>query len=301
MDDAIRRYETWMRSQGWRREHWQACLRTARALERYALAEGWERWEQFPRYAFSGALYPLIAQVGRSTAYAYWSRARSFFRYLVDVEEREVVPPERIKLPQRPESRGRPVADEARETILVAPPEDTPQGLRDRLVLALAFYAGLREAEIAGLDIEDLHFRERYITVRQGKWYRDTRAPLPGVLADIVHDWLTHGRPAYRAAARSRALVLSRSRSARITTKALRDITRRYMGAEGVPAYTLHQLRHSLATYMLRAGESVTAVQVALRHRKVQTTLDYSWTAVPTPQEAGQAVDRLFPRQEVPA
>jgi integrase len=44
----------------------------------------------------------------------------------------------------------------------------------------------------------------------------------------------------------------------------------------GVPRYTIHQLRHTVATELLEEGHRIEMVQRRLGHKDIQTTMGYA-------------------------
>lgn len=63
------------------------------------------------------------------------------------------------------------------------------------------------------------------------------------------------------------------------------------LGADALPAITLHSLRHTHATVLLEAGENPKVVQERLGHTTFTTTMDIYSHVTPTMQRA--AVDRF--------
>jgi integrase len=63
------------------------------------------------------------------------------------------------------------------------------------------------------------------------------------------------------------------------------------LGADALPAITLHGLRHTHATVLLEAGENPKVVQERLGHTTFTTTMDIYSHVTPTMQRA--AVDRF--------
>ncbi len=74
----------------------------------------------------------------------------------------------------------------------------TVRGLRDFAMLILLARLGLRAAEVAGLRLEDLRWRDGEVVVR-GKSRRTDRLPLPADVGDAVVQYLRKGRPVTEA------------------------------------------------------------------------------------------------------
>lgn len=146
-------------------------------------------------------------------------------------------------------------------------------GRRDFAILMVLARLGLRAAEVAGLCLDDLHWRAGEIVVR-GKARRDDRLPLPVDVGDALAAYLRDGRPA----AACRAVFLTRYAPVRAmapvtVSKVVVSASRRAGLHETVAA---HRLRHTLASEMLRHGAALAEISQVLRHRDLATTAIYA-------------------------
>jgi site-specific recombinase XerD len=66
---------------------------------------------------------------------------------------------------------------------------------RDRLMLALFAYAGLRRSELVGLDWDDVDLERRLLRVRKGKGGRQRVIPLHPTLEPLLVDYLRAPSP----------------------------------------------------------------------------------------------------------
>jgi len=158
------------------------------------------------------------------------------------------------------------------ERLLAGCDQTSPVGRRDYAVLCLLARLGLRGAEVAGLQLDDIDWRAGEITVR-GKGERVERLPLPASAGHALAIWLSEGRP--RCDSRA-VFVTVRQPIRQLTPEALRQIMRHACTRAGLERCGAHQLRHTLATEMLRAGASLTEVGQVLRHRSQLSTSIYA-------------------------
>jgi len=158
------------------------------------------------------------------------------------------------------------------ERLLARCDRTSPVGRRDYAVLCLLARLGLRGAEAAGLQLDDIDWRAGEITVR-GKGERVERLPLPASAGEALAIWLAEGRP--RCDSRA-VFVTMRQPIRQLTPEALRQIMRQACTRAGLERRGAHQLRHTLATEMLRAGASLTEVGQVLRHRSQLSTSIYA-------------------------
>ncbi len=154
----------------------------------------------------------------------------------------------------------------------------SPVGLRDAAIVRLLLRLGLRAAEVAALDLDDVDWRLGQLTVR-GKGHRDARLPLPHDVGRAVAAYLQRGRP--RASTRS-LFVRSRAPYIRIHPGAVSHLAQTALRRAGITAGGSHLLRHTAATELLHAGASLTEFAHVLRHRHVDTTAIYAKVDVPS-------------------
>jgi integrase/recombinase XerD len=158
------------------------------------------------------------------------------------------------------------------EMLLAGCDRETATGLRDYAVLSLLARLGLRGAEAAGLQLDDIDWRAGEIAVT-GKGSRTERLPLPAPAGEALAAWLTDGRPRCE----SRAVFVTVRRPYRqLTPEAVRAVMGRACDRAGLERRGAHRLRHALATEMLRAGASLPEVGQVLRHRSLLSTSVYA-------------------------
>jgi site-specific recombinase XerD len=144
---------------------------------------------------------------------------------------------------------------------------------RDRRLLALFAYGGLRRSELLGLDCEDIDLDRRLIRVRKAKGGRQRVIPIhPGLVPLFI---------AYAAArpdTRDPALFLG-VHGKRLTPTLMALTFRRYATAAGVNTHktiTPHTLRHVFATELLNAGANLRQIQELLGHKHLDSTQRYT-------------------------
>jgi integrase/recombinase XerD len=157
--------------------------------------------------------------------------------------------------------------------LLAACGQDTATGRRDFAVLTLLSRLGLRACEAAALELDDIDWRAGTVTIR-GKGRRDEQLPLPSDAGQALAGYLRGGRPAGGA---SRWVFLAaRAPGGGLSAGAVMEIVRRACLRAGLPEAGAHQLRHSAATRMLRAGAPLPEIGQVLRHRAMSTTAIYA-------------------------
>ncbi|HUO47465.1 MAG TPA: tyrosine recombinase XerC [Acidimicrobiales bacterium] len=143
--------------------------------------------------------------------------------------------------------------------------------LRDDAVLELLYGAGLRVAELCGLDLGDLDLRARTVTVL-GKGSKQRRVPVHDLAAASLARWLDEGRRHLAGPDSPAGAAFLNRRGHRLGPRDVRRILDRRSGSPTHP----HALRHSFATHLLDGGADLRVVQELLGHASLQTTQVYT-------------------------
>lgn len=142
---------------------------------------------------------------------------------------------------------------------------DIPNGLRT--AMGLGYFCGLRRAEIVSLTVAQLTDRRIVGFTRKGGG-EDT---LPWrTLVQVYEEHLPHlGHERFLE-----AIAQSRRIGERVTPYDDPDWMNRAMRAADMP-FTPHQLRHSCATNLIRAGTPLPIVSRMMNHTSITTTMLY--------------------------
>jgi integrase/recombinase XerD len=162
----------------------------------------------------------------------------------------------------------------------------TVVGRRDLALLKVLVRLGLRAGEATALRLDDIDWRRGELTVR-GKGNRHDRLPLPADVGQAIVAYLTASRrpttdPEIDGGSGSgigagRAVFVTVKAPQRALTRgAVTQVVARAARRAGFGPIYAHRLRHTAATGMLRAGESLTEIGQVLRHRHTLTTAIYA-------------------------
>jgi integrase/recombinase XerC len=149
--------------------------------------------------------------------------------------------------------------------------QDGARGLRDTALLELLYGSGLRVAEAAALDVDDLDLAQRRVRV-WGKGGKQRLVPLNDPAADALRRWLADGRGELATEASPAAAVFLNLRGRRLTPRDARRVLDRRAAAPTHP----HALRHTFATHLLDGGADLRVVQELLGHADLATTQRYT-------------------------
>jgi site-specific recombinase XerD len=205
---------------------------------------------------------------------------RCFFRFCVESDYLESDPAHVLRTPKKREALPD-VLDRSELSRLLDVPAapgvwnrlHAGKVERDRLLLALFAYGGLRRSELLGLDEEDIDLNRRLLRVRNAKGGRDRVVPIhPG----LVPLFLAYA--AVRPESNDPALFLG-VHGRRLTPSTMALTFRRYATAAGVnkrKTTTPHTLRHVFATELLTAGANLRQIQELLGHKHLDSTQRYT-------------------------
>jgi site-specific recombinase XerD len=226
----------------------------------------------------------LVAEAAHRPAPSSQARTvaalRVFFRFCVQNELLERDPAQVLRSPKKREALPDVLDRSELCRLLEAPGKEgvwkrmhPGKCERDRLLLALFAYGGLRRSELLGLDCEDVDLERRVIRVRKAKGGRQRVVPIhPG----LVPLFLAYA--ATRPETGEQALFLG-VHGARLTPSNMALTFRRYATAAGVNKrkhVTPHTLRHVFATELLSAGANLRQIQELLGHKHLDSTQRYT-------------------------
>jgi len=151
---------------------------------------------------------------------------------------------------------------------------------RDRAIVELLYGAGLRVAEIVGLDVRAGAGAAGWVDMADGSTHvlgkggKRRSVPAGRAALDALAAWLE--ARAKMARADEAALFVSR-RGTRLTAAQLRQRLAARALVAGIPAHVHpHMLRHSFASHLLQSSGDLRAVQELLGHASIATTQVYT-------------------------
>lgn len=159
------------------------------------------------------------------------------------------------------------------DTLLQGCDRTTAAGRREYAVILLLARLGLRAGEVAGMQLEDIHWRHGEVLVR-GKGAKRECLPLPAVVGAAVVDYLMHARPA--DADLREVFCTIRAPRRRLSSPGVWAIVTRACTRAHLETFGPHRLRHSLAEAMVAAEVPLVAIGQVLRHEDPATTANYA-------------------------
>ena len=204
----------------------------------------------------------------------------SLFQYLCDNNAVTHNPVKGVKRPETESGEGKTpaIADHQARKLLVAPPEKSLKGMRDRAILATLLYHALRREELCKLTVTDARRERRGVPHLKvsGKGGKIRYVPLHGVAGDLITEYLKMaGHGSDHTGALFRPLRNSRGgREKAITPDGIYKLVRKYSAALGFEIGA-HSLRATAATNALDHEADIAKVQEWLGHSNIATTRIY--------------------------
>ncbi len=217
------------------------------------------------------------------------SSVRTFFRYALQEGWVHHNPADGLQAPAKAKKLPKLMdADEAIQLVTIN--GDDWHSLRDRALLELLYSSGLRLAEIANVDIGDIHFHEATVTVT-GKGNKMRIVPVGSCALKAIEQWLTVRSE--RALENEKALFVSQ-RGKRISHRAIQQRVKLIGQQQGISQPTHpHMLRHSFASHILESSGDLRGIQELLGHANLSTTQIYTHLDF---QHLAKTYDKAHPR-----
>jgi integrase/recombinase XerD len=149
--------------------------------------------------------------------------------------------------------------------------------LRNRLMFALAYDAGLRREELCSLRCDDVDPAHRTIRIRAEttKTRRERVVPYSVPSGALLRAYLDERRLLSSARGPLFLSTSHRNCAAPITLWTWSKVARRIGERADVPRFTTHALRHLCLTDLARAGWELHTMATFAGHRSLATTLQY--------------------------
>ena len=228
--------------------------------------------------------------LGQSTISKIISTVKSFFNYL---EEEEIIvknPTRKIRVPKKvcriPSVMSKYEVDLIIRSVDFAPLRCRKNNVRDKLVLSLLYYTGIRKSELLNLNWTDINLSKSTLIIRRGKGGKDRLIPLHKEVTRLLDKYLNERLPL-----KTEALIIG-EQGRRMCNCSFVNLLKMYLALSGLKrkGYTAHSFRHSFATHLVEAGVDLFKVQKLLGHASLDTTKIYiNFNS----SQMAKAVDRL--------
>ena len=209
----------------------------------------------------------------------------ALFDHLCNVNSIRYNPCSGVKRPTEGANEGKTPAlsNEQAKRMLCAPPEGTLKGIRDRAILAILLYHGLRREELCKLKVKDIEHRQgipHFIVY--GKRDRIRYVPIHPAATRLMNAYRAMDcrieepySPLFRPVKNNTSKVLLKH----LSSDAIYKMVRKYATQAGLVSEIsnigAHAMRATAATNALEHAADIAKVQEMLGHSNISTTKLY--------------------------
>lgn len=219
---------------------------------------------------------------------------RSFYRWLAQEGVVEQNPAKLVATPKLPKKLPRvPTIEEMNSVLDGQMPEAAAFPERDQLMLELLYGCGIRNAELTGINVDDIRLSAEAILIR-GKGKKERYVPFGDGVKIALAAYLPARQETLAKMRKNTPALLINQRGGRLTTRSVGRIIKKIAVAKGLsPDVHPHTLRHAFGTHMLEEGADLRAIQELLGHERLATTQRYTQLSM---KHVLQVYDQTHPR-----
>ncbi len=200
---------------------------------------------------------------------------RAYFRWLERNEMISVNPMESFRGPKKEKKLPLYLEEKGVRELLTMPPEDTPEGIRDRAILEMLYSSGMRVGELCGLRLQDF-YKDQSCLMVFGKGSKERLAFLGVPALGALERYLSQGRPKLQKTIQTDSIFLS-NRGTGLSVRSVQGLVKKWsLLCSERYGISPHVLRHSFATHLLNHGADLRVVQELLGHVNISTTQIYT-------------------------
>jgi integrase/recombinase XerC len=253
-----------------------------RDLAEFANYVGPAKWDEIDHVRVRGFLSELLDRGLTKTSVARALAAvRSLYRWMAREGMVQQNPAALVATPRLPKKLPRvPTLEEMNTVLDAGMPDCAAFAERDQLIFELLYGCGIRNSELIGINLDDVHFANEAILIR-GKGKKQRYVLFGDTARAAINTYLPiRSRVLAEKNKKTNALLIN-LRGGRLTTRSVGRIVKQIAVARGLPPDVHpHTLRHAFGTHMLEEGADLRAIQEMLGHARLSTTQRYTQLSV---------------------
>jgi integrase/recombinase XerD len=198
---------------------------------------------------------------------------KTFFTWLEITEQIDYNPISGMKFKRPKQNIREPLSTEEITELFTA-----ATNLKQQTILHLFYSCGLRRSEGEALNINDVHFKNQLLYVREGKGAKRRVVPITERVSKDLEEYYLQERcnSTVKKVKDEDAFLLNRIGN-RMNGEQLNKLLKEILEKAGnTKEITLHHLRHSIATHLLQSGMGMEYVRDFLGHSFLETTQIYA-------------------------
>ena len=141
--------------------------------------------------------------------------------------------------------------------------------LKHTCIIYLIYSSGLRLTEVVHLKISDIDSDRMLINIREGKGRKDRITILAKETLELLRKYFKNFKPKF--------WLFERYKEKQMNPRNIQKVFKNSLKRSGcLKDCSVHSLRHSFATHLLKKGEDTRTIQRLLGHKNIKTTEIYT-------------------------
>jgi integrase/recombinase XerC len=230
----------------------------------------WDKPTRLSRTDIEGFMQYLAAQrMSGVTRVRKLVAIRKFFAFM---EENKILggnPANTVKGARREEKEPNILYKEQYKALLY----EASDNIRDYAIIQTFLQTGIRLSELVNLQVDDVDFEHRILTIRQGKGKKDRQIPLVDEAVKALRNYVRY---------RNTELILDdetfflAKNGTSLNVSTVKYIVAKYVKKAGIrKKVSVHTLRHTFGAHKADKHMSLATLQELMGHKKKETTLKY--------------------------
>lgn len=219
------------------------------------------------------------------------SSLKSFYKFLQKTHQLEISPLARHKALKTSRKVQIPFSEEEMKKALAKVPDDSFEGLRNKLLVELFYSTGIRRAELIGIRLAEVDLGKGLLKVK-GKGAKERYVPLLAGVVQTISDYMVV-REEIAGPGTGEFLFIT-SKGVKMYSSLVYGIINNYFrDVSSKVKKSPHILRHSFATHLLNQGADLNSVKELLGHSSLAATQVYTHNSI---GELKKAYSNAHPR-----
>lgn len=219
----------------------------------------------------------IVSGVKKTTIKTHWSKLNVFFKWLKENSHIEENPLTGIKPPRVSYDDFKRLEDNEINKIyssIISHSESPMVARRDTLMISLLLFLGVRKGEFISLQVKDIDFDKRLITIRgeTSKSRKSRSLPIHPTLLLHLRDYLEERK---RRGYKTEYLIVSSKNDKGLSREGLKHWVNKIIKISGVK-FHLHQFRHTFACKLTENGTPTASLQKLMGHTNISMTAKYT-------------------------
>ncbi|HLH07644.1 MAG TPA: tyrosine recombinase XerC [Terriglobales bacterium] len=254
-----------------------------------------DRPDQLDHVRIRGFLSHLYDRgLGKTSVARHLAAVRSLYKWLSHEGKVRHNPAALVSAPKLPKKLPRvPTIEEVNNVLDGDLADNAAFPERDTMILELLYGCGVRNSELIGINVDDIHWSNETILVR-GKGKKERMVPLGDAAAEAISRYLPKRKELLAGRKCSSPALIINLRGQRLTTRSVGRIVKQIAVSKGLsPDVHPHTFRHAFGTHLLEEGADLRAIQEMLGHERLSTTQRYTQLSM---RHVVEVYDKTHPR-----